>query len=103
MAIEFEREFLAKLLKITGGNMTQAAKLAKRNRTQSHKLLPRHHPDPIQDALATSFCQSRLSLQGDMILFIRYRRLNDRPENAVVNRRHILQRILELSPLIACY
>ena len=43
---EFEREYLAKLLKITGGNVTQAAKLAKRNRTEFYKLLQRHHLDP---------------------------------------------------------
>ncbi|MBC8007775.1 MAG: sigma 54-interacting transcriptional regulator [Prolixibacteraceae bacterium] len=43
---EFERDYLAKLLKITGGNVTQAAKLAKRNRTEFYKLLQRHHLDP---------------------------------------------------------
>ena len=42
---EFERDYLAKLLKITGGNVTQAAKLAKRNRTEFYKLLQRHHLD----------------------------------------------------------
>ena len=43
---EFERDYLAKLLKITGGNVTQAARLAKRNRTEFYKLLQRHHLDP---------------------------------------------------------
>jgi two-component system response regulator GlrR len=43
---QFEREYLAKLLKITGGNVTQAARLAKRNRTEFYKLLQRHHLDP---------------------------------------------------------
>ncbi len=43
---EFEREYLAKLLKMTGGNVTQAARLAKRNRTEFYKLLQRHHLDP---------------------------------------------------------
>lgn len=43
---EFEREYLAKLLKITGGNVTQAARMAKRNRTEFYKLLQRHHLDP---------------------------------------------------------
>lgn len=43
---EFEREYLAKILRITGGNVTQAAKLAKRNRTEFYKLLQRHHLDP---------------------------------------------------------
>lgn len=43
---EFEREYLAKILRITSGNVTQAAKLAKRNRTEFYKLLQRHHLDP---------------------------------------------------------
>jgi two-component system, NtrC family, response regulator GlrR len=43
---EFERDYLARLLKITGGNVTQASRLAKRNRTEFYKLLQRHHLDP---------------------------------------------------------
>ena len=43
---EFEREYLAKILRITAGNVTKAAKLAKRNRTEFYKLLQRHHLDP---------------------------------------------------------
>jgi two-component system response regulator GlrR len=42
----FERDYLARLLKITGGNVTQAAQLAKRNRTEFYKLLQRHHLEP---------------------------------------------------------
>lgn len=42
----FERDYLAQLLKITGGNVTQAARLAKRNRTEFYKLLARHQLDP---------------------------------------------------------
>jgi two-component system response regulator GlrR len=42
----FEREYLVRLLKITGGNVTQAAQLAKRNRTEFYKLLQRHHLEP---------------------------------------------------------
>jgi two-component system response regulator GlrR len=38
----FERDYLVRLLKITGGNVTQAAQLAKRNRTEFYKLLQRH-------------------------------------------------------------
>ena len=30
----FERDYLARILKITGGNVTQAARLAGRNRTE---------------------------------------------------------------------
>jgi two-component system response regulator GlrR len=42
----FERDYLVRLLKITGGNVTQAAQLAKRNRTEFYKLLQRHHLEP---------------------------------------------------------
>jgi two-component system response regulator GlrR len=42
----FEREYLTQLLKITSGNVTQAARLAKRNRTEFYKLLGRHQLDP---------------------------------------------------------
>jgi two-component system response regulator GlrR len=42
----FEREYLAQVLKITSGNVSQAARLAKRNRTEFYKLLQRHHLDP---------------------------------------------------------
>jgi two-component system response regulator GlrR len=43
---QFEREYLTRLLKITAGNVTQAAKLAQRNRTEFYKLLQRHELDP---------------------------------------------------------
>ncbi len=39
---EFERDSLPRLLKITNGNMAQAAKLARRNRTDFYALLARH-------------------------------------------------------------
>lgn len=42
----FEREYLTKLLQTTQGNVTQAARLAKRNRTEFYKLLHRHRLDP---------------------------------------------------------
>ncbi|MCC6917389.1 sigma 54-interacting transcriptional regulator [Nitrosomonas sp.] len=42
---QFERDYLVKVLKITSGNVTQAAKLAKRNRTEFYKLLQRHQLD----------------------------------------------------------
>jgi two-component system response regulator GlrR len=45
---EFERDYLTRLLKITGGNVTQAAKLAKRNRSDFYTLLKRHQIDPAQ-------------------------------------------------------
>jgi two-component system response regulator GlrR len=42
----FERDYLVRLLKITNGNVTQAALLAKRNRTEFYKLLQRHRLEP---------------------------------------------------------
>jgi two-component system response regulator GlrR len=43
---QFERDYLTRLLKITAGNVSQAAKLAQRNRTEFYKLLQRHELDP---------------------------------------------------------
>lgn len=43
----FEREYLTRLLKMTEGNITQAARLAQRNRTELYKLLHRYHLDPV--------------------------------------------------------
>ncbi|MEZ4598216.1 MAG: sigma 54-interacting transcriptional regulator [Syntrophotaleaceae bacterium] len=40
---KFEQEYLVRLMKITGGNVTHAARLAGRNRTEFYKLLRRHH------------------------------------------------------------
>ena len=42
----FERDYLIRILKITEGNVTQAAKLSKRNRTEFYKLLQKHQLDP---------------------------------------------------------
>jgi two-component system, NtrC family, response regulator GlrR len=42
----FEREYLVQLLKLTKGNVTSAAKLAKRNRSEFYSLLHRHELDP---------------------------------------------------------
>lgn len=42
----FELEYLVRLLEITAGNVTQAARLAGRNRSEFYKLLRRHHLDP---------------------------------------------------------
>jgi len=42
----FEREYLIRLLKITQGNVSQAARLANRNRTDFYKLLRRHQIEP---------------------------------------------------------
>ena len=43
---EFTRNYLSQLLQITGGNVSQAARLAKRNRTDFYKLLNRHQLNP---------------------------------------------------------
>tara|TARA_R110000782_G_scaffold10317_20_gene32323 strand:+ start:1461 stop:2798 length:1338 start_codon:yes stop_codon:yes gene_type:complete len=42
----FEREYLTEILRITSGNVTQAAHMAKRNRTEFYRLLRRHHLEP---------------------------------------------------------
>jgi len=42
----FERDYLARILKITAGNVTQAARLAGRNRTEFYRLLERHSLEP---------------------------------------------------------
>src|SRR4026208_2129792 len=42
----FERDYLVRILKITGGNVTKAARLAGRNRTEFYRLLERHSPEP---------------------------------------------------------
>ena len=39
---DFERDYLSELLKVTNGNVTLAATLAKRNRTEIHRLLSKH-------------------------------------------------------------
>lgn len=42
----FERDYLIRVLKITEGNVTHAARLSKRNRTEFYKLLQRHQLEP---------------------------------------------------------
>jgi two-component system response regulator GlrR len=43
---EFTRGYLSQILQITGGNVSQAARLARRNRTDFYKLLGRHQLVP---------------------------------------------------------
>lgn len=49
---EFTRNYLAQLLTMTAGNVSAAARLAQRNRTDFYKLLARHNlnPDQFKDA-----------------------------------------------------
>jgi two-component system response regulator GlrR len=42
----FERDYLSQLMRITEGNVSQAARLAKRNRSDFYSLLNRHQLDP---------------------------------------------------------
>ncbi|MDA8328528.1 MAG: sigma 54-interacting transcriptional regulator [Betaproteobacteria bacterium] len=42
----FERDYLVRVLKISEGNVMQAARLSKRNRTEFYKLLQRHQLEP---------------------------------------------------------
>ncbi len=43
---KFERDYLIRLLQMTAGSVTQASKLAKRNRTEFYRLLSRHGMKP---------------------------------------------------------
>jgi two-component system response regulator GlrR len=43
---QFERDYLVQLLKLTTGNVSQAARLARRNRTDFYALLGRHQLEP---------------------------------------------------------
>ncbi len=43
----FEQQYLINLLKATQGNVTQAARIADRNRTDFYKLLQRHQINPV--------------------------------------------------------
>jgi two-component system response regulator GlrR len=43
---EFTRNYLVQLLQITQGNVSQAARMAKRNRTDFYKLLTKHELKP---------------------------------------------------------
>ena len=44
----FEREYLVGLLKMTDGNVADAARLAQRNRTEFYRLLQKHALTPGQ-------------------------------------------------------
>ena len=58
----FERDYLVGLLKLTDGNVAEAARLADRNRTEFYRLLQKHEltpghfkadvPSPGSDAVA---------------------------------------------------
>lgn len=43
----FERDYLTRLLIMTSGNVSEAARIAERNRTEFYRLLQRHGLDPI--------------------------------------------------------
>lgn len=43
---QFELSYLSQLLQLTNGNVTQAARMAGRNRTEFYKLLSKHHLTP---------------------------------------------------------
>jgi two-component system response regulator GlrR len=45
---QFESEYLTQLLQITNGNVTQAARIAKRNRTEFYKLLNKYQLNPSE-------------------------------------------------------
>ena len=39
---QFERDYLAQILKLSAGNVAEAARMAHRNRTEFYRLLQRH-------------------------------------------------------------
>ncbi|MGH1542965.1 MAG: sigma 54-interacting transcriptional regulator [Arenicella sp.] len=43
---EFEREYFFKLMQMTAGNVTEAAKIAQKNRTELYRYLSKHHLEP---------------------------------------------------------
>ncbi|KAF1036538.1 MAG: Transcriptional regulatory protein GlrR [Herbaspirillum frisingense] len=43
---KFERDYLIRLLKLTDGNVSDAARLADRNRTEFYRLLQKNGLDP---------------------------------------------------------
>ncbi|WP_028534854.1 sigma 54-interacting transcriptional regulator [Paludibacterium yongneupense] len=43
---QFERDYLERLLRLTGGNVSDAARLADRNRTEFYRLLQKHELTP---------------------------------------------------------
>ncbi|MCP5419358.1 MAG: sigma 54-interacting transcriptional regulator [Gammaproteobacteria bacterium] len=45
---QFERDYLVQVLRLAGGNVSRAARLAQRNRTEFYKLLNRHQLNPSQ-------------------------------------------------------
>ncbi len=55
----FERSYLVGLLKVTDGNVADAARLAQRNRTEFYRLLQRHGLTPLE------FRSGTPSLNGD--------------------------------------
>ena len=46
LEITLEHDYLVRLLRATEGNVTQAARMAQRNRTEFYKLLQRHNLTP---------------------------------------------------------
>ncbi len=44
----FERDYLIRLLKLVNGNVTHAARIAQRNRTEFYRLLERHQLKPAE-------------------------------------------------------
>lgn len=61
---DFERDYLARLLQITRGNVNQAARLARRNRTAFYKVLHRHDLNPSMFARDEYTAANSLSIQG---------------------------------------
>jgi two-component system response regulator GlrR len=61
----FDFDYLVQLLQATGGNVTQAARLAERNRSEFYSLLKRHGLDPESFREAVSSPQDTSANVGD--------------------------------------
>ncbi|HTV95481.1 MAG TPA: sigma 54-interacting transcriptional regulator [Steroidobacteraceae bacterium] len=62
---KFSRDYLAVNLQLTAGNVTQAARLAKRSRTDFYKLLARYRLHPDDFKAGTSAAQEEGSADSD--------------------------------------
>lgn len=61
----FEKSYLTKVLHITAGNVTQAAKIAQRNRTDFYKLLNKHNLEASQ--FKTSAKKEKIDEDTDLL------------------------------------
>ena len=61
---EFEREYLVRILRMTQGNVTRAARMAGRNRTEFYRLLERHSLSPATFKLSLRAAEQFIPQSG---------------------------------------